>query len=332
MRDDDDEYQRDAAPPIGSAAMADAFKIELQQELQKVELLWARKYGKDNSRAGSSRPAASYTMCYCCGNKGHYARDCAEAGSAKCNFCRKNGHLERACKQKKDRDESGAYGEASFFHGAAHCGFVELADCESTSKSSGEVLANVTVSMPQTFLADSGADHHICHDRSYFCKLSPLSGPFKVNQVQGSIDVTHSGSVMLEVDSSTGKKKLRLDNVLLIESMKFNIVSLQKLRATDFHYVFKEIPGKVVLKKELQNGDKEQVALFTETTSGHMTLDCKIPTLLTLPDLLPSCRQAEVFRDPFYQQTSSPAESVSVDTSTKIATADVPANPAQTPL
>ena len=67
---------------------------------------------------------------------------------------------------------------------------------------------------------------------------------------------------MLEVDSAT--QKLRLDNVLLIESMSFNILSLQKLRAADFFYVFREIPGKIILKKELLNGDLQQVALLTE--------------------------------------------------------------------
>ena len=58
-----------------------------------------------------------------------------------------------------------------------------------------------------------------------------------------------------------------------------------------------------------------------------MTLDCKI---LTLPDLLPSCRQAEVFKAPFFHKISNPAESLSIDTSTKIGAADIPVNQAQT--
>ena len=49
MRDDDDEYQHDADPPIGSAALAETFKIDLQQELQKAEILWSQKYGKDKA-------------------------------------------------------------------------------------------------------------------------------------------------------------------------------------------------------------------------------------------------------------------------------------------
>ena len=151
-------------------------------------------------------------MCYCCGNKGHYARDCPEVASAKCKYWRKNGHLEKACKQKKNKEDRGADGEASFFHGDFSCGVVEFADNDyhhclqkqhshDTLQIGGEALAIASLSTsPTTFLADSGANHHICHNRSFFCKLSPFQGHFKVNRVQGSIDVTHSSTVMLEVD------------------------------------------------------------------------------------------------------------------------------------
>ena len=65
-------------------------------------------------------------MCYCCGEKGHYASDCPEAESASCAFCKKNGHVEKACKRKKDQQERGPGGEASFFHGG-HVAVVEFA-------------------------------------------------------------------------------------------------------------------------------------------------------------------------------------------------------------
>ena len=56
-----------------------------------------------------------------------------------------------------------------------------------------------------TFLGDTGASHHIVHKREYFAELSPLPRPFKINQVQGTVEVTHWGKVMLEVDSASGK-------------------------------------------------------------------------------------------------------------------------------
>ena len=96
---------------------------------------------------------------------------------------------------------------------------------------------------------------------------------------------------MLQVDSAYGKKNLRLTNVLLIESMQINILSLQKLRAAGFVYPFIEVPGKAVIKKHLPGGQLEQVAFMTESKAWRLTLDC---TIISLLSSLPSCRQVEV--------------------------------------
>ena len=68
IRDDDAEFHKSHATPLpGSAAFADAVRIE-------AELLWAQR-GKDSSRPPGSRPANFSKVCYCCGDKGH-AKDC----------------------------------------------------------------------------------------------------------------------------------------------------------------------------------------------------------------------------------------------------------------
>ena len=176
-------------------------------------------------------------MCFCCGEKGHYASDCPVAESANCAFRKTNGHVEKACKRKKDQEQSGASGEALFFHGG-HAAVAEFAHSEShhsvqmqqsevRNGQAGEVLVSmVNSALSTSFLADIGASHHICHDTSYFCKLSSLSEPFQVNHVDGSVDVTHSGKVILEVDAESGTQLLKLENVLYMPSMHFNILSL----------------------------------------------------------------------------------------------------------
>ena len=59
--------------------------------------------------------------------------------------------------------------------------------------------------------------------------MATSADSFNRQQVQGTVVVTHSGIVILEVESIHGKVPLRLTNVLFIESMEFNILSLQKL-------------------------------------------------------------------------------------------------------
>ena len=97
---------------------------------------------------------------------------------------------------------------------------------------------------------------------------------------------------MLGVDSTSGKQPLRLTKVLLIESMDFNILSLQKLRAANLIPVYDEVEGKVVVKNKLFTGGLEQVALLFESKEGRLTLDCKI---LSTTSTLPSSRHAEAF-------------------------------------
>ena len=60
--------------------------------------------------------------------------------------------------------------------------------------------------------------------------------------------MTHSGTVIVEVDSVHGKVPFRLTDVLFIDSLPFNILSLQKLVEGDFIFVYNEVPHKVVLK------------------------------------------------------------------------------------
>ena len=94
--------------------------------------------------------------------------------------------------------------------------------------------------------------------------------------MQGTVAVTHSGTVIIEVDYVHGKVPFRLTNVLFIASLPFNILSLQKLVEGDFIPVYNEVADKVVLKKILHHGGVEQAALLSKSKAGRLTLDCRI--------------------------------------------------------
>lgn len=134
LRHFDDDFQTDATPASGSVArvegrcktvdtksFADTIADGISEGIAKAEIIWAQKYAKAGSKSdpSTSRGAASYTICYCCNEKGHYSRDCPELQNSKCNYYRKDGHLEKACKLKREREPAagGNRGEVSFFHG-----------------------------------------------------------------------------------------------------------------------------------------------------------------------------------------------------------------------
>ena len=64
--------------------------------------------------------------------------------------------------------------------------------------------------------------------------------------------------------------------VLLIETMEFNIVSLQKLRAAGFIPLYDKVEGKVVITEKVSTSRYKQVALLSESNQGRLTLDCEI--------------------------------------------------------
>ena len=109
---------------------------------------------------------------------------------------------------------------------------------EFIDNNSTELLAADPLPMsPTIWLGHTNASHYMCHQRDFFIDLSPLSGPVKIKQVQGTVDVTHHGTMMLQVDSISGKTTIGLKNMVLIESTQFNIISLQRLRAVGYVYI-----------------------------------------------------------------------------------------------
>ena len=101
------------------------------------------------------------------------------------------------------------------------------------------------------WLGDTGASHHTTHDMENYTSFEKLEKPYKIQQVQGEVLVTHSGSVILITESAHGPIPLRLNNVLYIPTMSFSILSLQKLVDANYVPVFGEIPHKAVVKKVL---------------------------------------------------------------------------------
>ena len=167
----------------------------------------------------SPRPASSYTVCFACDEKGHYAKECNANDKVSCNFCERTGHVEAVRRQKKTK-ETGR--EASFFHGFSFVAelqpnhtsspsidlstsdyffgktmFGELEQIASAASTyspfsfisqeeniQGEILAiHVMDTRPTNFLGDRRATHHIVHKLGYYSEIFPQPGIFQIKQV-----------------------------------------------------------------------------------------------------------------------------------------------------
>ena len=73
--------------------------------------------------------------------------------------------------------------------------------------------------------------------------------------------------------SSTGSRNLLLSEVLYIPTMDFNLLSLQKIIKANCIPVFGQIQDKCIIKKLLQDGEQEQIALL-DNANGRLTLEC----------------------------------------------------------
>lgn len=166
-------------------------------------------------------------------------------------------------------------GEGNFFSGSGACHVGEFCS-EQPSDSYTIIVPYARSATPSTWLGDSGATNHISRDRNVLRDLREYKGNCSIQHMQGSVPVTHIGTVVLKVDGESGKEEMVLHDVLLVESMKFNIFSLQKARMLEYQYGFeKATEGKVTLLQKLDCGTKLQIALFTES-NGRWTLDAKV--------------------------------------------------------
>jgi hypothetical protein len=76
------------------------------------------------------------------------------------------------------------------------------------------------------WLYDSGADHHITHDRSLFTTFEALSGT--IAAVGAPAEVKGKGTVSVTFDTEFGPRKVLITDCLYIPSSPYNLFSAGK--------------------------------------------------------------------------------------------------------
>lgn len=97
------------------------------------------------------------------------------------------------------------------------------------------------------FFIDSGCTDHMVSDKNYFSDLLLLSNPIKIAVAKSDIYLNALGVGNIKVFSLVGENKIKcvLKNVLYVSMLRKNLLSVNKLEASNLTVIFQN--GKVIL-------------------------------------------------------------------------------------
>lgn len=181
---------------------------ELTARLLIEEQRATSKHGEEESSALVLKSAGK---CFQCGKTGHLKKDCKSknrGNNIHCNYCKKSNHKSKYCwfKNKKNnvnKSQSNAFSVfmlSSLFH----------SQLESSN----------------SWVMDSGASEHMCHDISMFTKYKKLECPRPIVIGDGKV-IQAIGIGMIALEAYTGKQWIEttLNNVLHVPNLKMNLFS-----------------------------------------------------------------------------------------------------------
>ena len=187
--------------------------------------------------------------CTHCGRTNHKIKNCYHISKPQCSYCKKLGHKEAICKTKKKtshpRNKDKIVAKVLTFPQEANAApdYNDYDDEEAETLTALNAdsfnepilfdddmyLANSTVneaSRMYDWLADSGSTHHITNRRELFSSYDPMLQAI-VHGVGGKIiQVVGRGTILLTAQYGTRTCVVRLENVNIIPTTKFNIFAL----------------------------------------------------------------------------------------------------------
>ena len=158
------------------------------------------------------RPRRKVLRCHHCGKLGHIKRNCRELSGEKSSQKEKRGSNHKANKSTTKRQDSNS------------------SDSESAGLVVSHALSASSSSEHNTWIVDSGATCHMCHDRELFTELSHLKDPLEVVLGDGhELTAAGKGNVMLDMKLPNGKiKTCKLSDVLYVPKLSYNLLSVAR--------------------------------------------------------------------------------------------------------
>ena len=182
-------------------------KLKLRENDLEEKAMLMRKYGQKSKVKGRG--------CYTCGDPGHFKRDCPD-NEQEYEQPRRN----KAQSQQKQRANKAA--EARPRKGP-----------DSSDNEGGFVVEhalNGSHVKNETWIIDSGATCHMCHDETVFAELTMVDEPVEITLGDGhSLEGRGRGTVVLRMQTDHGKyRNVKLYDVLFVPGLAYNLVSVTK--------------------------------------------------------------------------------------------------------
>ena len=166
-----------------------------------------------------------------------------------CDFCGKSGHKEDRCYQNPaSPDNKLAPKLREMFQDKAAAAVVKDKTRSKKTEIAGSLVEKITLSPPKDHrsYADSGATCHCFHSRSVFVQgsFTPCEARTVMLADKTSVTSTHTGEVVLPFEHAN----IRLQNVLYIPNLGYNLVSTGKLADNGIQSLFRRFDVRLSLQ------------------------------------------------------------------------------------
>ena len=203
--------------------------LETNAEVPKMELVTERLLHEERKMKDRKSTDSSY-------EKAMTVKQPFRKGP-KCHHCGKFGHIKRNCRkfaQENKFNSADKEQRKSTKHRATTAETKQTDSSSSDGESIGLVVRHAfsaSVGRHDSWIIDSGATCHMCHDKGLFVELCKLEKPLEVTLGDGyDLHAVGRGVVLLETKLPSGRtKKCKLQDVLYVPKLSYNLLSVSKI-------------------------------------------------------------------------------------------------------
>jgi hypothetical protein len=189
---------------------------KLEDEKSDAVALKARRYDQKSNKTVQAKAFNSFHK----NMRGKTVRDGPLNKKAiKCWYCDKVGHMEKDCRLKKSRTNTGSQVTLMANENKNSTQITLMTDTEARQTRRHRKATN--------WILDSGASSHMTGDRSLLMDFKPRTGVIKT--ANGLMSITGSGKIMARILPE--KIDVTITEVLYVEGLKYNLLSIGAMAA-----------------------------------------------------------------------------------------------------